>query len=578
MEASSSLPLELQEAFSLPSGDHRFQSLVEGLGDMVWEIDEKGIFTYVNARVEALLGYLPDEVTGKSIFHLVHDDDAVRVADKMKLFTPYHRDFNDVDKKCVHRDGRTVVLESVGLPFFDASGRFRGYRGVDRDVTRRKETEEQIRHQAHHDCLTGLPNRILFNDRLNLAILNARRNQCKVGVIFIDLDSFKIINDTYGHAVGDKLLAALAERLTSTLRQCDTVARVGGDEFVVLLPHIPSEKSAARVAGKILTALARPLSVESHTFSVSCSLGISLFPADGADAAVLVDHADCAMYRAKKSGKRRFRFFNSDLESDAAGDIALEESLRRIIELDQLVLFYQPQLDIHSGKIVGMEALLRWQHPELGLLSPDRFLPLAEETGLIVPIGDWVLRNACLQNKAWQDSGIKPLRMSVNLSSQEIRQDVLPEKLMEVLRDTRLSPPHLSLDIPEVVAADQVEGVFERLDVVAKTGVHLSLDDFGTGSSSMRLLRKMPVGILKIHRSILRNVTKCPDDAAVVSAAIKMAHCLGLKVIAEGVETMAQFNFVRSVNCDLVQGFLVSPPLPADEVETFVEKPPVFHA
>ena len=420
-------------------------------------------------------------------------------------------------------------------------------------------------HLAFHDGLTGLPNRKLLLDRLHQALARARRQGCHVAVLFLDLDRFKSVNDNLGHAMGDLLLDAVADRLTRCIRQADTAARLGGDEFVIVLGEIEQQHGPATVAQKILTDVAKPFSLDGHELLVTASVGISLSPHDGDAPETLIQNADAAMYRAKEQGGSRYQFYLPAMNARALERMRLEKDLRRAIERQELQAYYQPQTDMRTGQITGFEALLRWRHHDLGLLPARDFIPLAEETGLIVPIGEWILHAACAQSEAWRDAGGANGRMSVNLSARQFRHGDLTATVAWALREACLGPDCLALEITESSAMHDADHILATLHEVKRMGVQLAIDDFGTGYSSLSYLRRFPLDILKIDQSFVRNITASPDGVAITRAIIDMAHSLQLKAIAEGVETVEQQELLQSLGCDEQQGYLFSRPLPADE-------------
>jgi diguanylate cyclase (GGDEF)-like protein/PAS domain S-box-containing protein len=440
-----------------------------------------------------------------------------------------------------------------------------------RHILANQRAEKQIKHLAYHDTLTGLPNRVLFHDRLQQALSHAVREEHPMGVMFLDLDRFKIINDTLGHDVGDELLKAVSQRLINCIRQGDTVVRLGGDEFTIILPVISKAEDAAFVAQKILVTLAEPFLLNHQELHITSSIGISLYPNDGKDTQTLIKNADIAMYRAKDLGKNNYQFYTADMNSRALETINLENALRHALERDELLLHYQPQIDIRSGRIVGVEALVRWQHPEFGLVSPVKFIPIAEETNLIIPIGEWVLRSACEQGVRWRKMGLPVWRMAVNLSARQFRQQNLLQPIQRILQETGFDPHHLELEITESLlmqGAGQTIAILESLD---EMGIRLSLDDFGTGYSSLSYLKRFPIDTVKIDRSFVRDIHTDPNDAAITSAIIAMAHSLKLSVIAEGVETEEQLAFLREHNCNEYQGYYFSKPLPPEQIERLVQ-------
>ena len=419
--------------------------------------------------------------------------------------------------------------------------------------------------QATHDPLTGLPNRLLFSDRLTQRLMSSRGAQQPLAVMYLDLDRFKIVNDTLGHAVGDKLLQCVAQRLNSCLRETDTLARMGGDEFTVILADIENHEAAAAVARKILECLAEPVVIDVNEFFVTASIGISVFPSDGADVESLVKNADTAMYRAKEQGRNCYHSFTESMNANAIEAMNMESGLRKALERREFIVHYQPRVDIKTGRILGSEALVRWQHPEYGLVSPNQFISLAEETGLIGPISEVVLETACKQTKAWMDAGCGPLSISVNISGKQFQQRRLTHSVQHALAKSGLDPNYLDLELTESTLMTDTDSVISVLEEFRAMGVHISIDDFGTGYSSLSYLKRFPVDMVKIDRSFVMDITTNPDDAAIAGAVVAMAHSLKLKVCAEGVETLEQLEFLRSLQCDEMQGYFISPPVTALE-------------
>jgi diguanylate cyclase (GGDEF)-like protein len=439
--------------------------------------------------------------------------------------------------------------------------------------------EEKIKDLAYHDTLTALPNRLVFTDRLALAVNQAQRQGSRLAVLFLDLDHFKVINDSLGHSLGDQLLQQVAGRLTGCLRAGDTVARLGGDEFTLLLPGVQGPAESERVALKVLDTLREPYRLEGRELFVTASMGISLYPDDGEDADTLVRNADAAMYRAKEQGRDSHRLYAPPMNELATERLALESALRRALANDELVLHYQPLVEIGSGRLHGVEALLRWRHPEKGLLWPSDFLTLAEATGLILPIGPWVLRTACAQAQAWHAQELRELRVAVNLSARQFQQPDLAEHVRRALRETGLPPHCLELEITETNAMQNTEATLRTFAELKALGVRISIDDFGIGYSSLGTLKRLPIDTIKIDRSFIRDITTDPDDAAIVTAVIAMAHTLKLRVVAEGVDTEEQLTFLRGYGCDLMQGHLFGPAAPAEECgEGLARHSSGFHA
>jgi len=430
----------------------------------------------------------------------------------------------------------------------------------------RARAEETISHLAYHDHLTGLPNRALFHDRLTVALAQARRQKRTAAVLFLDLDEFKTVNDTAGHVLGDGLLQKVAERLTGVIRDGDTAARMGGDEFAVLVPEVSSVDEVAHVAERVLEAFRRPWVLGGQEFHVTTSVGIAMYPTDSSDAESLLRNADDAMYEAKDQGKNRYNLYTAALSVRIAERLALESSLRRGLERGEFVVYYQPQVNIESGRVVGLEALVRWQHPDLGLVLPAEFIPVAEETGLIVQLGAWVLNTACAQTRAWHEAGFSSLRVAVNLSPRQFQQRDLLDTVGEALGETGLDPHHLQLEITEGIAMDDAEFSVAALQRLVEMGVQVAIDDFGTGHSSLSYLKRFPIQAVKIDQSFVQGLMTDANDGAIAGAIIDVAHNLGLTVIAEGVETPEQLDFLRQRRCDEMQGYLYSKPLPAGEI------------
>jgi diguanylate cyclase len=435
-----------------------------------------------------------------------------------------------------------------------------------------KQANADLKHMVLHDTLTQLPNRLLLEDRIGQAIGESRRAGTRCALLFVDLDRFKVMNDSFGHFVGDELLRAVAGRLRAAMREEDTVSRLGGDEFVVLLRHVQDGADAAMVARKLVELVSAPLRLEGHELSVTPSVGIALFPDHGGTAQALITNADAAMYQVKKSGRNGFQLFTPEMSTFFPDRLALERDLRKALERRELELYYQPKVDVLNGGTTGMEALVRWRHPQRGLILPGDFIPLAEETGIIVPLGQWVLREACRQNKAWQALGLQPLRVAVNISAAQLRHDDLADQIALALRDTGLDAKYLEIEITESVVMQNASAALATLDRLSQMGIHLAVDDFGTGYSSLSYLNRFPINTLKIDSSFIRDLSSDRNDAVIVRAIITLAHSLNLQVVAEGVEHDSQLGFLRSFGSDQYQGYLHSKPLPAAEFEGLLRR------
>lgn len=439
-------------------------------------------------------------------------------------------------------------------------------------ATMQKRVERMLRHEASHDRLTQLPNRLLFDEQLSLALLKAQQRGDILGVAFLDLDRFKTVNDTLGHAVGDQLLKQVTERLQTCLRKWDIAARWGGDEFTLLFQHITYIDDISKIAQRILEVLSEPFVLGKHELYISASLGIALFPYDGEEATVLLKNADAAMYRAKQQGRNNYQFYSPEINPKAREQLELETDLRKALAKDELLLYYQPQVDLATGKIVSLEALLRWQHPQRGLIPPNEFIPIAEETGLICPIGDWVIKTACQQHQAWCAVGLPPIRIAVNLSGRQFGQRNLVKTIVQTLQETQTEPQYLELEITESIAMQDIELTVAVLQELRQMGIQIAMDDFGTGYSSLNSIKHFPLHTVKIDQSFVRDLLTDPSDAAIAKAIIAMGQGLYLKVLAEGVETEEQLQFLRSLGCDTVQGYLFSRPLPSDAMTQLLQE------
>ncbi len=437
---------------------------------------------------------------------------------------------------------------------------------------RLRQAELAIHQLSNYDSLTGLPNRTLLEDRLNQAIAQASREEHCLGVMFLDLDQFKQVNDTLGHVYGDNLLKLVSQRLERCLRKSDTVARLGGDDFIIILTGVRQCEHISQVARKILDALSEPLQLDEHEIFTTASIGIAIYPVDGDAPHLLLKNADIAMYQAKEQGRNAFQFFSREMNYKAEERLLLDNSLRRALERQEFFVHYQPQMDLLTGRLIGMEALVRWQHPEMGMVTPEKFIPLAEDSGLIIPIGEWVLKTACRQNKAWQEMGFGPLRVAVNLSGRQFKQERLVESVAAILNETGLAPSLLELEITESIIMRNAEETIVTLRRLKEMGISLAIDDFGTGYSSLSYLKHFPIDRLKIDRSFVLDITTDPDDAAIAEAIISMAHSLKLKVTAEGVEQQEQLRFLAQRNCDEMQGYLVSRPISTEEFTRLLQQ------
>jgi diguanylate cyclase (GGDEF)-like protein/PAS domain S-box-containing protein len=557
---------------ALQESEQRFRQLVAMSSDWYWEQDKDLRFTTVTGGFSGKAGIALGRVLGKTRWEYVAgmaDSEAGR--EHIAQVTA-HEPFHNFEYQALDDNGETRWFCVNGQPVFDEEGRFAGYRGTGSDITARKLTEQRVHHVAQHDVLTGLPNRSLLQDRLSQAIAYSNRSGHPVWVMLIDLDRFKFVNDSMGHKAGDVLLVTVAARLRASLRDTDTVARLSGDEFVVILSEHQDQRLSPDIVQRVMDSVAQPVMLGTKEFFVTASIGVAIYPSEGTSADSLTEHADIAMYRAKKLGRNNFQFYTPAMNEESLERVRIEGALRNALERDEFVLHYQPQVDLASGQIVGMEALIRWQHPELGMVPPSRFVGVAEETGLIVPIGAWVMRAACAQNKAWQDAGLPRLRVAVNLSARQFGAPGLIEGIEQALADTGLAPDCLEIELTESLFMSDVTPAVDLLHRMKALGVNLSIDDFGTGYSSLSYLSRFPIDVLKIDRSFVADITDDANDAAIVTSIIALAHNLKLSVIAEGVETAAQLDYLRAHGCDEMQGYYFSRPLPADEFEQLLRE------
>lgn len=563
---------------------HRF--LVDQSPDIIYTLDEDGCFVFINGRIESLLGFARAELVSQHYTILVHEDDREQARYAFAERRTGGRASVNIELrlKCKedgfrHFDNRFIVamLSATGIYNGEEqtqAQRFMGTYGVARDITERKQAEEKISFQAFHDALTQLPNRVLFRDRLDLAITQARRHDGLVGLMFIDLDRFKLVNETFGHAEGDQLLKSLSHRFKQCLRAGDTLSRLGGDEFTVLLPDLSNADDITRIAEKFLQVLHQPFVLAGQEFRATASLGIAVFPRDGHSAETLLRNADLAMYQTKNRGKNGYTFFSAEMSEDHRERIGLENDLRRAVDNDELVLHYQPQVSLKDNRTVGMEALVRWQHPTLGLLAPSRFIELAEEVGLIHRISDWVLEEGCAQLARWHREGHRDLRLAFNLSAKDFDRSNLVEKVTAVPASHGIGADLIEVEITESLLLDDAEGVIDTVRRLRQRGVRVSIDDFGTRYSSLNYLRRFPVSSVKIDQSFVRDLGHDQGAASIIHAIVGIAKGFGLHLLAEGVETPEQVRFLRDLGCNDMQGYLFGRPVAASEVGTLITEHP----
>jgi diguanylate cyclase (GGDEF)-like protein/PAS domain S-box-containing protein len=536
--------------------------------------DLEGKVLLASDQFQRMAGLHESNFIGKNVFDVYPSELAQRIWDT-DLATQTLEQTHEVELALPHSDGTTHTYLIVKFPLRDKANQVFGVCTIGTDISDRKIAENELREQqsrldymTFHDSLTALPNRSLFYDRIYHGIARAKRSNNRVALMLLDIDRFKNINDSLGHEAGDLMLKTIATRLNETVRDMDTVARLGGDEFVVVLEGVQGMDDISLVANKLLDNLAVPMIISDHSITSTVSIGISIFPDDGLDADELLKHADIAMYKAKEAGKNNYQYYTKGMNASAVNYLLLENDLRGALELNQFVLHYQPQIDLATGALTGIEALVRWQHPNRGLVPPAHFIPLAEETGLIVPIGDWVLREACRQHKCWMDAGKSVGTMSVNLSPRQFRQKNFPGKVESILRDTGLKPEHLELEITESCAMEHANETINQLTQLNRMGMFLAIDDFGTGYSSLAYLQRFPIQKLKIDRSFVNDIQADDSDAAITKTIITLAHSMKLRVVAEGIETRLQADWLKAQGCDHGQGFLYAKPMTPSQFES----------
>jgi diguanylate cyclase (GGDEF)-like protein/PAS domain S-box-containing protein len=571
---SYSLPRALRNAIERKAvGDalyvekERAAVTLNSIGDAVLCTNMSGSITYLNLAAETITGWPREEAIGKplaEVFRIIDGATRKTARDPMEMAVEQNRTVGlTVNCVLIRRDGFESAIEDSAAPIHDRAGHITGAVIVFHDVSAARAMSNQMTHTAQHDLVTNLPNHLLLSDRITQAIALARRQNRPIAVIFLDLDHFKYINDSLGHATGDKLLQSVSRRLLANVRGSDTVSRLEGDEFVVLLSEIICSEDASTSARRILLSLGDPHAIAGQDLHIDGSIGISIYPEDGEDAETLIKNADTAMYHAKESGRNNFQFFKAEMNLEAIERESLEGGLRRALGREEFLLHYQPKVNLDTGEITGVEALLRWQQADRGLILPAQFVPIAEDCGLIIQIGRWVLREACTQARAWQNAGLPPLPIAVNVSAVEFRDKDFVEGVRRILLETGLEARYLELEVTEGVLMEDAEFTASVLQELKTTGVHLAVDDFGTGYSSLSYLRQFPIDVLKIDQSFIRQISSDPDDSSIVSAMIHMGKSLKHLVIAEGIETQEQRAYLQTQRCTEGQGYLFSRPLAA---------------
>ncbi|MCU7943031.1 MAG: EAL domain-containing protein [Candidatus Thiodiazotropha sp. (ex Cardiolucina cf. quadrata)] len=573
---NQSIQLRLEESESL----HKF--IVNNSPDMIYLLDHEGRFAFINERVKSLLGYDQNEVIGEHFSKLIHTEDIERAHFTFNERRAGERATRSAELKLSSKnnngsrffDSGTVPVELSSIGIYttndDNTKSFIGTYGVARDISERKQAEELIKYQLYHDLLTNLPNRSLFRDRLNMAMAQSKRSGKKLAVMYLDMDRFKIINDSLGHYVGDELLKMVGQRLRSELREADTLARVGGDEFNLLIPEINDIQDARNLAEKILRLTLEPFIIKNEEIFISFSIGISIYPSDGDTKDSLIKHADIAMYKVKNAGKNGYAFYSEKMKAHFSQSLDIENGLRKAISTNELCLYYQPQFDINNGYMKGVEALVRWKHPEKGTIQPNEFISVAEESGLIIPLGEWVLRRACTDIKRWMEQEGISLQLSVNISMQQLEMDQFVNKALKIIKRHQLPKDTLELEITEHAIMQDMEKAIDALTKLSHKGIRIAIDDFGTGYSSLGYLQNLPINTLKIDRSFVQGI-KTSEDNSIIDAIIAMAKGLNLNLIAEGVENQTQIDHLSRAGCGLAQGFFYSHPVPEDELLKFIK-------
>jgi len=563
---------------------HRY--LVNTSPDIIYILDPQGHFTFINERIESLLGFAAEELIGKHYSILIHHDDTEQAKYIFNERRVGERASSNIELRLKCKDGtvpryfenKTIPIElsSMGIyavPDKSSNNTYLGTYGVARDITERKIAEDTITFQAYHDTLTSLPNRALLRDRLSLAITQAKRENDMLAVMFLDLDRFKNINDSLGHIIGDELLQQVSIRLKGCLREGDTLARFGGDEFTLMLPKIGDHKEdIIKVAEKITHILKEPFIIDHNELYVSASIGISLYPQDGTNMDALIKNADIAMYHVKGHGKNGYQFFSSDMDTPYFKNLSLDTGIHNALQSEQFKLLYQPQINVSSGKVVGVEALLRWEHPKHGYISPNEFIPFAEETGLIIDIDNWVLEKAISEISQWMRTGLTEIRMSVNISARHLGEDNFVEKITSQLNKFGVPGQCIEIEITENAIMDDMDGVIHKLKQLHALGISIAIDDFGTGYSSLTYLHKLPIHTLKIDRTFLQDERFANNDHTIVNTIVAMAKGLNLNVVAEGIETQRQLNYLHKIGCNEAQGFLIGKPMDSNIIEKILRQ------
>lgn len=549
----------------LSQSEERYRTIIDEMEEWYFEIDLKGRFTFFNDILANALDLSREELLGRNYQDFVKKDELEAISRLFHEIFTTGKSTRNFSYEFTRGNSAIAHIEFSFFPKKNKAGRIVGFRGVGHDITERKRAEAKIQFFATHDGLTGLPNRLMFSQLLNHAIESAKHHKRRLAVFFIDLDRFKIINDTMGHDAGDILLQQVSQRFIQSVRAADVVGRMGGDEFIILIEEVRELDKVAEIAHKVLANVMKPIVLLGEECRVTASLGISVYPKDGEDEQTLMKNADIAMYFAKEEGKNNYQFYSKNIRTLSIERLTLETNLRLALERNELSLHYQAKFDFRTNVISGVEALLRWQNPELGTVTPTQFIPIAEETGLIIPIGKWVLNTVCAQNMAWQKQGLPAVRMSMNLSPRQAADDNLLRDIRDTLKNTGMAPDLLELEISESMVMHNPSRMIAVLAEIKKLGVRLAIDDFGTSYSSLAQIKHFPFDTLKVDRSFIRNISENAEDMAIAKAIITMGKTLSLTVVAEGVETAEEMNFLKENSCDEMQGYYFSKPIAPDD-------------
>lgn len=565
-----------QEA--LKASEERYRLAIEGAADGLWDYDIKNSKIFYSDRCMEIMDLRGDNIIDdiEAVINCIHHEDRALFLERLQDHFDGKTQFFTHEYRIRTKNGGYRWVLCRGKAVWDSEGHPVRMAGSLTDITKRKADDEIIQKLAYYDSLTSLPNRVMFYDRLSKELVDVMHNGKMVGLLFMDLDNFKAINDIFGHGVGDRVLKLIANLLNNAAGENDIVARLSGDEFMIMLTGVKDREQIKRVADRVLQIFQQPISLNGHEFYITASMGIAIYPGDGVDVPTLIKNADTAMYRSKELGKNNYQFYTGEMNIRVAKRLKLESNLRHAVNNMEFKVFYQPMVDIKTGRISGMEALIRWFRTEHGYIPPSEFIPLAEETGLIFPIGEYVLRTACMQNKAWQQAGIKPVRISVNLSARQFQQQNLVEDIKRLMDETGIGPEWLSIEVTESAAMQDFDATANALKKLKAMGIEISLDDFGTGYSSLNYLKLLPIDVIKIDRSFIQSMAQNAGENAIVKAVILLAHSMNLKVVAEGVENIEQLEFLRDQNCDIAQGYLFSKPLSPDKLDGILKSEGVF--